>query len=133
MSQCCETYSGVFVVDQIIRILIMYTYRYIIPECGELLPSSHGYILGNLHVIGSKRKHVCETGYQLGQYQTETSEIHTCNGDGGWEPEIQECRGIQKIIFSYRISVIQSTLVISTSVISNNRLSRRENLIFALT
>ena len=28
---------------------------------------------------------------------------------------------------------IQSTLVISTSVISNNRLSRRENLVLALT
>ena len=29
--------------------------------------------------------------------------------------------------------VIQSTLVISTSVISNNRLSRRENLVLVLT
>ena len=32
-----------------------------------------------------------------------------------------------------RLNIIQSTLVISTSVISNNWLSRRENLVLVLT
>ena len=38
-----------------------------------------------------------------------------------------------KITASSEMNQIQSTLVISTSVISNNRLSRRENLVLVLT
>ena len=41
---------------------------------------------------------------------------------------------IEKSAFYGKVGiVIQSTLVISTSVISNNRLSRRENLVLVLT
>ena len=40
---------------------------------------------------------------------------------------------IHNIPFILKKTKIQSTLVISTSVISNNRLSRRENLVLALT
>ena len=45
------------------------------------------------------------------------------------------CRRCQQAIIEIMRSVfyIQSTLVISTSVISNNRLSRRENLVPVLT
>ena len=46
-----------------------------------------------------------------------------------------ENRALQKPVLMERVDsvAIQSTLVISTSVISNNRLSRRENLVLVLT
>ena len=43
------------------------------------------------------------------------------------------CTQTGLVVSQYGKIIIQSTLVISTSVISNNRLSRRENLIPVLT
>ena len=42
-------------------------------------------------------------------------------------------REISFLNFSYLCDRVQSTLVISTSVISNNPLSQRENLVLVLT
>ena len=53
---------------------------------------------------------------------------------GGKFQMIGENFGFENDLKAYRnISILQSTLVISTSVISNNRLSGTENLIPVLT
>ena len=58
--------------------------------------------------------------------------MHPCQYDESLTPYAQLGQTGQKGALQYLNNCIQSTLVISTSVISNNRLSRRENPILVL-
>ena len=73
------------------------------------------------------------TNFRLRLFHKDTKSSHCVLIEKLLQVEIINSASYADNVCRNRIRKVQSTLVISTSVISNNRLSRRENLVLVLT